>query len=67
MTVAVMGCVVNGPGEGKFADIGITGAENVILLFKRGVIVQRIDIQGLTEMEKNTAVDAVFEEELRSL
>lgn len=67
LTVAVMGCVVNGPGEGKFADIGITGAENVILLFKRGVIVQRIDIQGLTEMEKNTAVDAVFEEELRSL
>ena len=67
LTVAVMGCVVNGPGEGKFADIGITGAENVILLFKRGVIVQRIDIQGLTEMEKNTAVDAVFEEELMSL
>lgn len=67
LTVAVMGCVVNGPGEGRFADIGITGAENVILLFKRGVIVQRIDIQGLTEMEKNTAVDAVFEEELRSL
>ena len=67
LTVAVMGCVVNGPGEGKFADIGITGAENVILLFKRGVIVQRIDIQGLTEMEKNTAVDVVFEEELRSL
>ena len=67
LTVAVMGCVVNGPGEGKFADIGITGTENVILLFKRGVIVQRIDIQGLTEMEKNTAVDVVFEEELRSL
>jgi len=67
LTVAVMGCVVNGPGEGKFADIGITGAENVILLFKRGVIVQRIDIQGLTEMEKNTVVDAAFEKELRSL
>lgn len=67
VTVAVMGCVVNGPGEGKFADIGITGAENIILLFKHGVIVQRIDVQGLTETEKNTAVDAAFEKELRSL
>ena len=67
LTVAVMGCVVNGPGEGKFADIGITGAENVILLFKRGVIVQRIDVQGLTETERNTAVDAAFEKELESL
>ena len=67
LTVAVMGCVVNGPGEGKFADIGITGAENVILLFKRGVIVQRIDVQGLTETERNTAIDAAFEKELKSL
>ena len=66
-TVAVMGCVVNGPGEGRFADIGITGAENVILLFKRGVIVQRIDVQGLTETERNAAVDAAFEKELKSL
>jgi len=36
-------------------------------LFKQGVIVQRIDIQGLTETEKNTVVDAAFEKELRSL
>jgi len=67
LTVAVMGCVVNGPGEGRFADIGITGAENFILLFKRGVIVQRIDVQGLTEAERNAAIDAAFEKELKSL
>lgn len=67
ITVAVMGCVVNGPGEGKFADIGITGAENMVLLFKRGVIVQRIDVQGLSDSERNAAVDAVFEKELQSL
>ena len=67
LTVAVMGCVVNGPGEGRFADIGITGAENFILLFKRGVIVQRIDVQGLTETERNAAIDAAFEKELKSL
>ena len=66
-SVAVMGCVVNGPGEGRFADIGITGAEDVILLFKRGIIVQRIDVQGLTETERNAAIDAAFEKELKSL
>ena len=58
---------MNGPGEGKFADIGITGAENMVLLFKRGVIVQRIDVQGLSDSERNAAVDAVFEKELQSL
>ena len=67
LTVAVMGCVVNGPGEGRSADIGITGAENFILLFKQGVIVQRIDMQGLTEAERNAAIDAAFEKELKSL
>jgi len=67
LTVAVMGCVVNGPGEGRFADIGITGAEDYVVLFKRGVIVQRINVQNLSIPEKNAAVDAAFEEELSSL
>ena len=67
LTVAVMGCVVNGPGEGRFADIGITGAEDIVMLFKRGVIVQRIDVRGLSTAEKNAAVDAAFEKELQSL
>lgn len=67
ITVAVMGCAVNGPGEGKFADLGITGAEDFILLFKRGVIVQRINMQGLSKAEKNAAADAAFEKELNSL
>ena len=67
LTVAVMGCVVNGPGEGRFADIGITGAEDYVVLFKRGVIVQRINVQNLSIPEKNAAVEAAFEEELGSL
>lgn len=67
ITVAVMGCAVNGPGEGKFADIGITGAEHFVLIFKRGIIVQRINVQGLSDSEKNAVVDAAFEKELRSL
>ena len=67
ITVAVMGCVVNGPGEGRFADIGVTGAEDSVLLFKRGTIVQRIDVRGLSVPEKNATVDAAFEKELNSL
>lgn len=34
--IAVMGCVVNGPGEAKDADLGIAGGEGVCLLFKKG-------------------------------
>jgi (E)-4-hydroxy-3-methylbut-2-enyl-diphosphate synthase len=41
ITVAVMGCPVNGPGEAKHADIGITGAGNEAIIFKRGEIVRR--------------------------
>jgi len=36
LTVAVMGCEVNGPGEARHADIGITGAGNRVLIFRRG-------------------------------
>jgi (E)-4-hydroxy-3-methylbut-2-enyl-diphosphate synthase len=35
----VMGCVVNGPGEGQHADIGIAGGKNKGILFKHGKIV----------------------------
>lgn len=42
MTVAIMGCVVNGPGEAKEADIGIAGGRGVGLLFKKGKIVKKI-------------------------
>ena len=58
ITVAVMGCVVNGPGEGKHADIGIAGAGGKAVIFKKGQIVRTVD-------EKDA--DKVFEEELNSL
>lgn len=67
ITVAVMGCAVNGPGEGRFADIGITGAEDYVLFFKQGTIVKRINVQGLSAAERIAAVDAAFEKELSSL
>jgi (E)-4-hydroxy-3-methylbut-2-enyl-diphosphate synthase len=43
LTVAVMGCVVNGPGEAKEADYGITGGNGVGIVFKKGEIVRRVD------------------------
>ena len=40
--VAVMGCVVNGPGEAKEADIGVAGGVGEGLLFKHGEIVRKM-------------------------
>ena len=40
ITVAIMGCAVNGPGEAREADIGIAGGHNEGLLFKKGEIVK---------------------------
>ncbi len=40
--VAVMGCVVNGPGEAREADIGIAGGEGCALLFKKGEILRKV-------------------------
>jgi (E)-4-hydroxy-3-methylbut-2-enyl-diphosphate synthase len=42
ITVAIMGCVVNGPGEAKEADIGIAAGKGVGVLFKRGRVVRKI-------------------------
>ena len=41
ITVAIMGCVVNGPGEAKEADIGIAGGKNCGVLFKNGKIFKK--------------------------
>jgi (E)-4-hydroxy-3-methylbut-2-enyl-diphosphate synthase len=42
LTVAIMGCVVNGPGEAKEADIGIAGGRGVGVLFKKGKVVRKL-------------------------
>lgn len=42
ITVAVMGCVVNGPGEAREADFGIAGGQNTFLLFKKGMVIARL-------------------------
>ena len=47
--VAVMGCVVNGPGEAKEADIGIAGGKGVGLLIKKGEIIKKVPEDQLLE------------------
>ncbi|MGL4722743.1 MAG: flavodoxin-dependent (E)-4-hydroxy-3-methylbut-2-enyl-diphosphate synthase [Desulfovibrionaceae bacterium] len=42
ITVAVMGCVVNGPGEAKHADIGIAGGKDKGIIFKKGVVIRSV-------------------------
>jgi len=42
LTIAVMGCVVNGPGESRHADLGITGSGDKVVLFRKGKIVQTV-------------------------
>ena len=43
LKVAVMGCVVNGPGEAKDCDLGIAGSEEYCVIFKHGEIIRRVD------------------------
>ena len=47
--VAVMGCVVNGPGESKDADIGIAGGKNEAVLFRKGEIIRKIPQDCIVE------------------
>ena len=42
LKVAVMGCIVNGPGEAREADIGIAGGDGCAVLFKKGEIIRKI-------------------------
>ena len=49
ITVAVMGCVVNGPGEASAADVGIAGGDGEGLLFRKGEIVKKVPQQALVD------------------
>lgn len=54
ITVAVMGCVVNGPGEAREADIGIAGGISEGLIFKKGKIIKKVSEEEI--------IDALFAE-----
>lgn len=48
--IAIMGCVVNGPGEAREAEIGIAGGDGVGVLFKRGKVIKKIPQEKLVEV-----------------
>lgn len=57
ITLAIMGCAVNGPGEAREADIGIAGGIGEAILFKKGEVVRKIkeadiEVELLKEIEK---------------
>jgi len=54
LDVAIMGCVVNGPGEAKEADVGIAGGKGIGILFRKGEVIKKI--------RENELVDAIVEE-----
>ena len=58
ISVAVMGCAVNGPGEARHADLGITGAGDKVLIFRKGKVTRTINA---------AEADAAFEEELNKI
>lgn len=59
ITVAVMGCAVNGPGEAKCADIGIAGGIGEGLLFKKGEIVRKVKQEKMVETLKEEILNII--------
>jgi (E)-4-hydroxy-3-methylbut-2-enyl-diphosphate synthase len=49
LKIAVMGCVVNGPGEAKEADLGVAGGKGEGIIFKKGIIVRKVKEEALFE------------------
>ena len=59
LKIAVMGCVVNGPGEAKDCEIGIAGAEDYCVIFKKGEVYKRVSSQD-AEREFFKEIDSII-------
>lgn len=57
ITVAIMGCVVNGPGEASNADIGIAGGKNEAVLFKKGQVIRKIPQEKIIDELKKEILE----------
>ena len=64
ITVAIMGCAVNGPGEARHADIGIAGGVGEGLLIKHGEIVKRVKQEDMVQTLKDEILKMVKEKNL---
>jgi (E)-4-hydroxy-3-methylbut-2-enyl-diphosphate synthase len=62
LKVAVMGCVVNGPGEAKEADIGIAGGDGEGVIFKKGKVYKKVKEEELIE-ELTKEIEKLLEED----
>lgn len=62
LKVAVMGCVVNGPGEAKEADIGIAGGDGEGIIFKKGKVYKKVKEEELIE-ELMKEIEKLLEED----
>ncbi len=56
ITIAIMGCVVNGPIEAKNADIGIAGGKGEALLFKKGKIIKKVKEEDILDILKEEII-----------
>lgn len=61
ITVAIMGCAVNGPQEASRADIGIAGGKEEALLFTKGQLIKKVPQKDLVETLKETILSMISE------
>ena len=59
ITVAIMGCAVNGPGEAREADIGIAGGDKEGLLFKKGEIIRKVKQEDMFDTLKEEILEMI--------
>ncbi|MNT09612.1 4-hydroxy-3-methylbut-2-en-1-yl diphosphate synthase [compost metagenome] len=59
LTVAVMGCAVNGPGEARNADIGIAGGVQEGLIFKKGEIIKKVNQEEIVDTLKKEILEMI--------
>ena len=63
ITVAVMGCVVNGPGEARNADIGIAGGVGEGVLFKKGEVIKKVPQEEIIKVLENEIIEMINKKE----
>jgi len=62
LTVAVMGCVVNGPGEAREADIGLAGGRDCAVIFRKGEVIRKVRGEANVLAEFMKELDAILAE-----
>lgn len=59
--IAIMGCIVNGPGEAKEADLGLAGGKGCAVLFKKGEIIKKINEENIPNILKDEIIKLIGE------